>query len=71
MYILKVITNRDIEENLYSDVNFVRTVYKLLFTIRLYLIFSILPCKLPVAILNYFKCIIILEFLSSTLIWRF
>ena len=31
MYILKIITNRDIEENLYSDVNFVRTVYKLLF----------------------------------------
>lgn len=31
MYIFKIITNRDIEENLYSDVNFVRTVYKLLF----------------------------------------
>ena len=68
MYIFKIITNHDIEENLYSDVNFVRTVYKLLFNP---FIFSILPCKLPVAILNYFKCIIISEFLSSTLIWRF
>jgi len=67
MYIFKIITNRDIEENLYSDVNFVPAVQ----SVRTNDIFSILPCKLPVAILNYFKCIIISEFLSSTLICRF